>query len=237
MTSPINVHIGGEPTARSLPIPPDATASDLLDLVRAAGVSVGADAVVYVEDGEQPLASADALTAGDGAATAYFLGHRYPVRVTVGYGGERVVRDFSPATRLRTVERWAAEDLDAPTQKPHRLALRYADTVLTPGEDAFLGALDVNNDRDLHFDLHVEEDRDVEVTIVVNGRQRTVAQRTISFAEVVALAFPTPPGPNTIYTVTYRGARGSNPSGTLAEGGSVKIKNQTTFNVTSTDRS
>ncbi len=237
MNPSINVHVGGEPGARSLPIPPDATASDLLDLVRASGVSIDADTVLYVEDGEQPLAATDTLAAGDGTATALVLGHRHPIRVTVGLGDERVVRDFSPATRLRTVERWAAEDLDAPTQKPHRLALRYADTVLTPDEDAFLGALDQNNDRDLHFDLHVEDDRDVEITILVNGRPRTVTQRTITFAEVVALAFPAPPGPNTIYTVTYRGARGATPSGTLAEGGSVQIKNKTTFNVTSTDRS
>ena len=234
MNTPINIHLGDDETSRSLPVPPDATASDLLDHARSAGLSVDADAAVYVEDGEQPLAPTDALTAGDGSPTSYFVGPHHPIRVTVGYGDERVVRDFSPATRLRTVERWAAEDLDAPTQKPHRLALRYADTVLTPDEDAFLGALDKNKDRDLHFDLDVEE---VEVTILVNGRPRTVAKRTITFAEVVTLAYPTPPGPNTIYSVTYRGARGNKPSGTLAEGGSVKIKNKTTFNVTPTDKS
>lgn len=237
MKPTIDIYVGGEDAARSLPIPPVATASDLLDRVRAAGVPVAADAAVFAEDGDQPLAPGDALAAGDGAASSYYVGPRHPIRVTVGYGGERVVRDFSPNTRLRAVERWAAEALDAPTQKPHRLSLRYADTVLTPDEDAYLGALDKNGDRDLHFDLDVEEDRDVEVTILVNGRPRTVFQRTITFEEVVALAYPTPPGPNTIYSVTYRGARGSKPSGTLAEGGSVKIKNKTTFNVTPTDKS
>lgn len=235
MQNPIKIHIGGEDAACSLPLPAGATAADLLDHAQGAGVPVDVSAAVYAVDGEEPMASDDALAAGGGAPAAYYVGPRTPIRVTVGYEGERVVRDFSPATRLRTVERWAARDLDAPTRHPHRLALRYADTVLTPGENALLGVLDKNGDHALHFDLDVEGD--IEITVIVNGRPKTVSKRVLTFAEVVALAFPTPPGPNTIYSVTYRGARGPKPSGTLAEGGSVKIKNKTTFNVTSTDRS
>jgi Multiubiquitin len=75
-------------------------------------------------------------------------------------------------------------------------------------------------------------------TIIVNGRQKVVHQQELSFEEVVKLAFENPPtGPNVIITVTYTGAAGPTPDGTLAKGGHVKIKDGTVFNVTATDKS
>lgn len=222
---------------RSLDLPGAATAADLLARVRDAGLADDPDAAVFAEDGDTPLAPNEPIAAGDGAAAAFYVGTPTPIHVTVGYDGETAGRDFSPATRLGTVERWAARALEAPTQVPHRLALRIADTVLTPDEDRFLGTLDRNRDRHLRFDLVVEEDRPVKVTVIVNGRPKIVAKRKLTFAEVVALADNLPSGPNIIYSVTYRGARGPKPAGTLVEGGTVKIKNRTIFNVTATDKS
>lgn len=40
-------------------------------------------------------------------------------------------------------------------------------------------------------------------TIVVNGRQKVVTKKELSFAEIVAFAFDNPPtGPNILFTVT-----------------------------------
>jgi Multiubiquitin len=75
-------------------------------------------------------------------------------------------------------------------------------------------------------------------TVIVNGRQKTVETQQLSFEEVVKLAFEKPPqGPNVIITVTYTGAAGPKPDGTLDQGDHVKIKDGTVFNVTATDRS
>jgi hypothetical protein len=76
-----------------------------------------------------------------------------------------------------------------------------------------------------------------EVTIIVNGRERTVEEKVISFEEAVELAFPgSPTGPNIVYTVAYRKAAG-NRSGDLLTGQSVKVKEGTRFDVTQTDKS
>lgn len=76
-----------------------------------------------------------------------------------------------------------------------------------------------------------------QVVIVVNGRQRTVDEKEITFDEVVKLAFDSPPsGDNVVYSITYRRAEG-NKSGTLEEGGSVKVKEGMIFDVTPTDKS
>lgn len=71
--------------------------------------------------------------------------------------------------------------------------------------------------------------------IVVNGRPKKWAGETITFEQVVNLAFPdAPPNPNTVYTVTYK--KGGD-QGSLVAGGSIAVKPGTIFNVTATDKS
>jgi hypothetical protein len=77
------------------------------------------------------------------------------------------------------------------------------------------------------------------VTIIVNGRQKTVPKNEdLSFDAVVALAFDTPPtGEGVQFTVQYTRGQGNKPAGTLVEGQSVKVKDGMEFDVTSTNRS
>lgn len=80
--------------------------------------------------------------------------------------------------------------------------------------------------------------QDKETTIVVNGRQKTVTLKTLTFDEVVALAFDNPPtGENVLFTITYQRGMGNKPEGSLTAGEDVKVKEGMIFNVTSTNRS
>ena len=75
-------------------------------------------------------------------------------------------------------------------------------------------------------------------TIIVNGQKKVVAARTVTFDEIVKLAFPTPPtGANILYTVSYEDGPRVNPQGSLKEGQTVEVKNRMIFNVTATDKS
>jgi hypothetical protein len=77
-----------------------------------------------------------------------------------------------------------------------------------------------------------------ETTIIVNGREKVVASKELTFDQVVALAYDNPPsGPNWVFTVTYRRGHGQKPEGSLVEGGTVKVKEGMIFNVTATDKS
>jgi hypothetical protein len=83
-----------------------------------------------------------------------------------------------------------------------------------------------------------EHGHNKDFTIIVNGREKVVTKKEMSFAEIVALAFDNPPtGPNIVFTVTYRRGEGNKPEGTLVEGETVKIKDGMIFNVTATDKS
>jgi len=89
---------------------------------------------------------------------------------------------------------------------------------------------------DEHF--HSGPAQSKEFTIFVNGQKKVVNSKKLSFNEIVALAFnPVPTGPNILFTITYEDGPHANPSGTLMEGGTVKIKEGMVFNVTPTDKS
>ena len=74
--------------------------------------------------------------------------------------------------------------------------------------------------------------------IIVNGRQKTVSTKEVTFDQIVHLAYDNPPsGPNVIFTITYHRGEGNKPEGTLVEGGSVKVKDGMVFDVTATNKS
>ena len=77
-----------------------------------------------------------------------------------------------------------------------------------------------------------------EYHILVNTRPKEVAKPTLSFWEVVNLAFPhAEPNPTTYYTVTYKRGPKVNPEGSLVAGETVHLKDGMLFNVTATDKS
>lgn len=71
--------------------------------------------------------------------------------------------------------------------------------------------------------------------IAVNGVETTTQQETLTYDDVVHLAFPTP-DPNTIYSVSFEKAKEPK-EGELLQGQSVTIKENTEFDVDDTGRS
>ena len=101
----------------------------------------------------------------------------------------------------------------------------------------------IENDADvirLHEDDHFHSGpvQVHELAIIVNGQQKHVKAKSLTFEQLVALAFnPVPTGPNILFTITYECGPRQNPEGTLMPGGTVKIKRGMIFNVTATDKS
>lgn len=77
--------------------------------------------------------------------------------------------------------------------------------------------------------------QDKTVTITVNTIDKVVPHAKISYASVVALAFPGASG-NTFIVKYYRGAS-DNLTGTLAPGAEVMVKDGMDFRVTGTGES
>ena len=87
-------------------------------------------------------------------------------------------------------------------------------------------------DKDYDYNL------DKKISIIVNGRNKSVENEEVTFDEIVNLAFENPPDGESVYfKITYRGGNRDKPEGTLVEGESVKVRNGMIFNVTPTDNS
>jgi hypothetical protein len=81
------------------------------------------------------------------------------------------------------------------------------------------------------------EDHKKLVGIIINGRQFEVAEKEISYEEVVNLRYNNDPpkGENIVISVTYSKAHGKD--GSLLPGKSVRVKAGMIFNVIDTDKS
>lgn len=83
---------------------------------------------------------------------------------------------------------------------------------------------------------HDHEDRTVKV--IVNTRPHQWAERSISYEEVVALAYPGQPiGPDDEITVRYTRGHDDKREGSLTAGTSVRVKTKMVFDVYRTTRS
>ncbi|MCU6456029.1 multiubiquitin domain-containing protein [Sphingomonas sp. A2-49] len=77
----------------------------------------------------------------------------------------------------------------------------------------------------------------VEIEIVVNTRARLVRGPTVTFEQIVELAFPGPHEANVVFSMTYRKAASTPHAGELGAHGVVTTKQGTVFNVTRTVQS
>ena len=70
-----------------------------------------------------------------------------------------------------------------------------------------------------------------EYAIVINGELAIVPHQIVSYTEVVAIAYPVPPSPDTVFTVSFE--HGKEPrEGMLVAGQTVEVKVEgTTFDV------
>lgn len=86
--------------------------------------------------------------------------------------------------------------------------------------------------------VEIFKTRRAQVTIIVNTRPKPWTKKKISFAEVVALAYPRPPsGQNLVFTVGFFDGPPRQPEGSLTEGDSVRVRDQMVFDVKFTDKS
>jgi hypothetical protein len=77
-----------------------------------------------------------------------------------------------------------------------------------------------------------------QVTIYINGTPKVVQKERLSFEDIVALSFDTPPsGDGLQFTVQYSRGHSNNSKGSLVEGQSVQVKEGMEFDVTPTNRS
>ena len=84
----------------------------------------------------------------------------------------------------------------------------------------------------------VAEKNKREITIYINGEEKTVIKEKISYEEVIVLAYGNYDSSEGIaYTITYYKGQNQKPNGVLVKGQVVMVKKGMRINVTKTNRS
>ncbi|RYG46385.1 MAG: hypothetical protein EOO01_16265 [Chitinophagaceae bacterium] len=78
----------------------------------------------------------------------------------------------------------------------------------------------------------------IDITLIVNAREKMWNKRTITFEEVVFLQYgPTDPNPQITYSVLYKNGPRQNPEGMMTEGETLFVKDKMNFHVSKTNQS
>lgn len=110
----------------------------------------------------------------------------------------------------------------------HKIASPHGDKVIQDEEE-----IDLATPGKEHF-----ISKPFSVTLIVNAKQKSWTKRTISFEEVIILAFGVyDPNPNKVYTVTYSGGMPPKSEGSMIKGQTIRVKNKMNFDVSATDKS
>lgn len=82
-------------------------------------------------------------------------------------------------------------------------------------------------------------EKDKGADVAINGELRQVTDRTVTYEQIVELAFPSlTADPNSTFTVLYRKTDNNRSEGSLVPGASVKVHRQgSSFSVTHSIRS
>jgi hypothetical protein len=116
------------------------------------------------------------------------------------------------------------------------------DQILPTGEGRAIGpdeTVDLRKAGIERFITVLKKEETHDITIIVNGQKKVIHKKTVSYDDVVNLAYDNnpPTGPNIVFAVTYKRGVDSKPEGTLLANESVRVKGGMIFNVTSTDKS
>lgn len=193
---------------------------------------------IHAKAGHTPVSNFVLIKIGDLSSSSIGLEEEIHLKcgeapVLLSFNSDRV---FSLLINERGYE-WGDEEISATDIRRHAAIPDDHELVLDSDGDHLISDDDVV--RLKHKGVERIRSRPAEkICIVVNTRQKWVEPGKITFAELIALAFPDmPQGPNTAFTVSYRKGTGDKPEGTLIEGEMVKLKKGMVFNVSATDKS
>lgn len=142
--SKINVFLQGEgiKDIMRLQLEPQSTALDVKHACTSHGLEANGEAVVFLEDQDEPLADAvqvESLAGKNGVRLHIHRCRRVSVKVT--YSGRVIEHVFGPGRTIGAVKKWAAKELGIAKEDMPELILQIAGTHEQPDMDVHIGTL------------------------------------------------------------------------------------------------
>jgi hypothetical protein len=149
----IFVQIQGEPRVIEVPVNEKLTESELHQALVDAGVPIGPDQFVFIDESEEEISNKGKRPAEVKQGTRVHVARCRRIKTTVNYLERTIEQDFAPGTRLRNVKKWAMKEFELDKKDAAEHVLQLCKSTERPSSDTPLHTLVQANNCAVCFDL------------------------------------------------------------------------------------
>jgi hypothetical protein len=154
----IFIQVHGRPGILEAEVSETATVGDLHDGLVAAGVTIEAEALIFVDEAEEPLpGERTERIHGLKHGTRVHVGRCHRIATTVHYLDKTAEHHFSPGARVRRVKAWAVEKFKLDPKDAAEHVLQICKSTERPSSDTPLHCLTHGHGCSICFDLVPEK--------------------------------------------------------------------------------
>jgi hypothetical protein len=152
--STLFVQIQGEARVIEVAVSENLTESELLTALLGAGVSIGSDQFVFIDESEEQISGEGKRPAsGVKQGTRVHVTRCHRIKTAVNYLERTIEQDFAPGTRVRSVKKWAMREFDLDRKDGAEHVLQVCNSKERPSSDTPLHALVQGRNCAVCFDL------------------------------------------------------------------------------------
>ena len=158
MSQSLFVQVQGDARLIEVPVADSPTEAELLAALENAGVALGPDLAVFIDEGEEPLSGDRERRIGgikDGCRVHVARCRR--IKTVVHFMEKTLNREFPPGARVRAVKKWAVHELHLDHKDAAEHVLQLCGSSARPSSDTPLHLLIQNHECAVCFDLVPEK--------------------------------------------------------------------------------
>jgi hypothetical protein len=158
MSQSLFVQVQGDTSLIEVPVGDSLTEAELLAALESAGVVLGPELAVFIDECEEPLSGDRERRVGvvkDGCRVHVARCRR--IKTVVHFMEKTLDRELPPGARVRAVKKWAVHELHLDHKDAAEHVLQLCGSSVRPASDTPLHVLVQNHERAVCFDLVPEK--------------------------------------------------------------------------------
>lgn len=158
MSQSLFVQIQGDTRLIEVPVAQTLTETELLAALASAGIALGPDLAVFIDESDEPIGGAPARqVAGVKDGCRVHVARCRRIKTVVHFMEKTLTREFPPGARVRAVKKWAVKELGLDHKDAAEHVLQLCGSSARPASDTPLHLLVQNHECAVCFDLVPEK--------------------------------------------------------------------------------
>jgi hypothetical protein len=151
------VQVQGDTRIIEVTVPENITESDLHEALSRAGLSVGPELFVFIDEEEEDVSREKNCPSSVRHGSRVHVARCRRIKTTVHFLDKTIEREFSPGARVRSVKKWATREFHLDHKDAAEHVLQVCKSTERPASDTPLHALVKGHDCAVCFDFVPEK--------------------------------------------------------------------------------